>query len=199
MKLWLFFLCIRLSSQDDQMQPWTITFINCPRNLLQNVGKVVWCLYYFVHHHPLQNMKKKWFDAGLLASLACLLDNLCHASASIAKKWKKKCLMRTCLPHNLWRKVWEVQLMLKPISSLIVGTQHLRFDRRDILNRLKNVPIENRRRFQYDISFFHVHIVSYDRLKGGLVISFPFFGTKPFRSIAVANFDNSLKAQKWTK
>ena len=31
---------------------------------------------------------KKWFDAGLLASLACLLDNLCHASASIAKKWK---------------------------------------------------------------------------------------------------------------
>ena len=83
--------------------------------------------------------------------------------------------------------------MLKPISSLIVGTQRLRFDRRDILNRLKYFPIENKRRFQYNISSLHVHIVSYDRSD---IFNTFFFGTKPFRSIAVANFDNTLKAQK---
>ena len=66
---------------------------------MQNVGKVVWCLHYFLHHHLLQNMEKMVWCA-----LACLLDNLCHASASIAKKMEKK-LMRACLHHILCQKL----------------------------------------------------------------------------------------------
>ena len=87
MKLWFFFLCIRFSSQDDQMQPWTITFINCPCNLLQNVGKVVWCLHYFLHHHQLQNMEKMVWCA--LACIACLKTFVMHQHP-LKKNGRKK-------------------------------------------------------------------------------------------------------------